>query len=111
MAMSSSGGPNPYGSKGGPAHQGKVEEVERGMKERGLKTEREFKVDTPQGEKGSRRVDVVGKNPETGAVEEMHQVGRATKGGEPVARERRALHDIERATGTRPKFTPYNPEP
>lgn len=34
-------------------------------------------------------------------------VGRANQSGTPVARERRALEDIERATGIRPVFTPY----
>ena len=35
-------------------------------------------------------------------------VGRASKSGKPVARERWALDDIERAKGTRPEFIPYN---
>lgn len=64
-------------------------------------------VETPNGEKGKRFVDVVGKN-EKGEVVEMHQVGRQTKGGEPVARERRALDDIEEAKKKRPDFHPYN---
>jgi hypothetical protein len=78
------------------------------MQDRGLDTQREYMVDTPDGEKTRRYVDVVGKDPLTGDVVEMHQVGRQTKGGLPVARERRALDDIERATGTRPQYDPYN---
>jgi hypothetical protein len=35
-------------------------------------------------------------------------VGRTTQRGQPVARERRALDDLEQATGTRPRFTPYD---
>lgn len=31
-----------------------------------------------------------------------------TKGGAPVARERKAMDDIQDATGTRPGYHPYN---
>ena len=52
-------------------------------------------------------VDVRGINPTTGEVKDI-QVGRQNKNGTPVARERRALDDIEKATGQRPIFIPYN---
>jgi hypothetical protein len=100
--------PNPHGKKGGPEHQEKVKEIERAIKERGLVAEREHPVETPGGEKKKRFVDVVGKDPATKDVREMHQVGRQTKGGRPVAREARALDDIQEATGQRPEFHPYN---
>lgn len=100
--------PNPHGRVGGPAHQGKVQEVAAGVEGRGLEASRELKVSTPGGEKGTRYVDVAGKNPQTGEVVEMHQVGRQTGSGQPVARERRAMDDIENATGKRPEFHPYN---
>ena len=64
-------------------------------------------VQTPQGSRSKRFVDVAGVEPSTGTVEEMHQVGRQTKDGQPVARERKALDDIQEATGDRPKFHPY----
>jgi len=38
----------------------------------------------------------------------MHQVGRQTKGGIPVARERRAIDDIQKATVKTVEFHPYN---
>ncbi|MFH1921037.1 MAG: hypothetical protein ABIP48_14300, partial [Planctomycetota bacterium] len=98
---------NPYGKKGGPAHQGKAADVVADVESRGLRAGTEHKVTTPGGEKGSRYVDVVGKDAQ-GNVVEMHQVGRQTKGGQPVSRERKALDDIEGATGTRPTFHPYN---
>jgi len=60
------------------------------MQERGLTTQREYKVQTPGGEKSSRYVDVVGKDAE-GNVVEMHQAGKQTQAGNPVAREKRAL--------------------
>jgi len=98
--------PNPDGSKGGPEHQGKVNEVEKDMQSRGLETEREVKVETPNGEKNYRKVDVVGTNPETGAKEQVN-VGKQNKNGTPVARERRAQKDIQNATNNDVKFIPY----
>jgi hypothetical protein len=35
-------------------------------------------------------------------------IGRSTIAGDPIARERRALEDISRATGTQPGYTPYD---
>jgi hypothetical protein len=98
--------PNPFGKKGGPAHQSKVAEVAEDVRARGLRPNFEHKVDTPGGDKGSRFVDVVGRDAE-GNVVEMHQIGRATKGGLPVSREGKALDDIQKATGMRPEFHPY----
>ncbi len=100
------GPPNPYGKKGGPAHQEKVGEVAADVESRGLEAGFEHKVETPGGAKGSRFVDVVGRDAQ-GNIVEMHQIGRQTKGGAPVTREVRALNDIERATGTPPRFHPY----
>lgn len=97
---------NPNGSKGGPEHQGKVNEVEKDMQSRGLETQREVKVETPNGEKSYRKVDVVGKDPATGAKEQVN-VGRQNKNGTPVARERRAQADIQNATKDKVKFVPY----
>ncbi len=100
-------GPNPNGRNGDATHQAKIGEVEKDMQNRGLTTKREYKIDTPEGEKSSRYVDVVGKDAE-GNVVEMHQVGKQTQSGNPVARETRALNDIEKATGNRPEFHPTN---
>jgi len=100
--------PNPYGKKGGPEHQKGVSDTIEDVESRGLIAETELKIETPNGEKKSRFVDVAGRNPETGSVDEMHQIGKRTKGGVPIARERRALDDIECATGCRPEFVPYN---
>jgi RHS repeat-associated protein len=99
--------PNPYGKAGGPAHQGKVEEVAAGVRSRGLEASTEHRVLTPDGCLSCRFVDVVGKDVK-GAVVEMHQVGRQTRAANPVAREVRALDDIQGATKTRPEFHPYN---
>lgn len=71
------------------------------------KVKTEVTVRTPSGEKSRRAVDVRGNNPTTGEYKDV-QVGRQNKNGTPVARERRALDDIEKATGKRPEFIPYN---
>jgi hypothetical protein len=99
--------PNPYGKQGGPAHQAKVQDVARDLQSRGLQPRFEYRVETPSGAKGARFVDVAGVDA-NGQVVELHQIGRQTLGGMPVAREVSAINDIEAATGIRPLFHPYN---
>ena len=77
------------------------------MQSKGMKTERESRVKTPGGNKENRYIDVKGTDPKTGEVEEV-QVGKQNKNGTPVSRERKALDDVEKATGKRPTFIPYN---
>jgi len=107
MADETGSVPNPFGKKGGPAHQGEVGKVVDEIEGRGNVAKKEYQVKTPDGEKGSRYVDVVEMTNE-GDVVEMYQVGKQTKAGNPVAREQRALDDIEKAIGRMPKFMPYN---
>ncbi len=102
------GPPNPYGKMGGPEHKAKVAQVAEEVKARSLKVKLEHYIKTPGGAKPVRYVDVVGRDANDNIVE-MHQIGRQTKAGQPVAREIEALDDIERATGIRPIFHPYNP--
>ncbi|OCA77103.1 hypothetical protein BBI01_01175 [Chryseobacterium artocarpi] len=100
--------PNPYGKNGGPLHQQKIKDVETELTAEGFtKIEKEVKVPTPDGSKSKRFIDVQGTNPKTGEVRQV-QVGKQNKNGTPVSRERKALDDIEQATGTRPEFVPYN---
>ncbi len=99
--------PNPFGKKGGLEHQAKVNEVANDVKSRGLEARKEGKIETPGGSKDTRYGDVVGKDAQ-GNVVEIHQVGRQTQGGLPVARERQAIQDIKNATGKTPEFHPYN---
>jgi len=77
-------GTNPFGKRGGLLHQAKTAEVEAAIESRGLKADA------------------------NGNIVEMHQIGRATVGNQPVARERQALNDIQNATGQRPEFHAYN---
>ncbi len=88
--------PNPYGKKGGPAHQAKVNEIFDDIERRGLEPITEYRFDTPNGAKSKRFADVVAQDPNTKRIVEVHQVGRVLKSnpGIPVARERAALSDI-----------------
>ncbi|MBC7946551.1 MAG: hypothetical protein H7Y42_01635, partial [Chitinophagaceae bacterium] len=100
--------PNPYGKRGGPAHQNKVAEVSDDLGKKGYdKIETEVQVKTPGGKKETRYVDVQGTNTTTGEVLQV-QVGKKNKDWTPVSRERQALDDIEKATKARPLFVPYN---
>jgi RHS repeat-associated protein len=99
--------PNPYGKLGGPAHRAVVNQIAAGLESRGLIPAMEFRVLTPGGAKSSRFVDVAGLDPTTGSAVEYYQVGRQTAVGQPVAREVRALNDLQRALGVRPTFVPY----
>ncbi|MGE0186549.1 MAG: RHS repeat-associated core domain-containing protein [Hyphomonadaceae bacterium] len=96
------------GRLGGPEHRAGVDRVAEDIQSRGLEPVREARVRTPEGRRESRYVDVAARDPVTGETVERHQVGRQTTGGQPVAREREALGDIEGATGQRPEFHPYN---
>jgi RHS repeat-associated protein len=102
--------PNPYGKLGGPAHQATVAELAESITARGLLPVPELRVLTPAGEKGARFIDMAARDPETLQIVEMYQVGRQTKSGLPVARERAALDDIRGALGNQSsvQFVPYN---
>jgi len=99
--------PNPNGKKGGPEHQKKVDEVTKDMEAKGMKTQKEVKVETRDGDKTKRYVDVVGTDPSTGK-KEIVQVGKQNKNGTPVSREKKAIKDIEQVEKQEVKFVPYN---
>lgn len=106
--------PNPYGSKGGLEHQAKVSEITKNIESKGLSSKTEFTIKNPV-TGTTRRADAVGIST-SGKVAEIHQVGRITQSGQPVARERRALTDIksavtklkEFAKNVKIKFTSYS---
>jgi hypothetical protein len=64
----------------------------------------ERSVITPEGKR--RFPDISTRGP--GGNPYHENVGRSISSGGPIARERRALDDIGRATGTRPGYTPYD---
>jgi RHS repeat-associated protein len=92
------------GTLGKPDHQQTADEEAAKFGEKG---QREVKVDTPGGEKGSRKIDAA--KVENGKVTEATQVIRPNKDGTAPAREVRAAKDIERATGVKPKLVPVRP--
>ncbi|MFG6488772.1 RHS repeat domain-containing protein [Roseateles sp. BYS78W] len=104
--------PNPNGSKGGPEHQEKVAERAKVLRDEGHTIENgggvkpEEIVQTPGGDKASRRPDITTTGPDGKPYRE--NIGRANKNGEPIARERRAQNDIKGATG-QCAFTAYIP--
>jgi len=91
------------GTLGKPDHQQTVKEEAEKM---GGKPE--VPVETPGGEKGSRRIDAAKKDA-NGNVTEATQVIRPNKNGTPPAREVRAANDIEKATGVKPNLVPVRP--
>jgi len=96
--------PNPWGSKGGPAHRALAREIEDDIESRGLISWRESPIRNSAGDI-VQRVDVVGLR--SAVPVEFHQVGLVTRAGHPVAREWEAFLDIYDLTGIWPEFHPY----
>jgi RHS repeat-associated protein len=94
---------NPWGRFGGPAHRATVNKLSEMLQKDGFEVTKEVKIPTPRGLKGSRYVDVVGVKKNSGETK-MYQVGERNQNGSPVAREVRAMDDIEQETGIRPQF-------
>ncbi len=98
------------GRHGGEEHREAVKERAQQLKDEGHdiiagggeKPERA--VTTPEGKR--RFPDISTRGPDGEVYHE--NVGKQTKSGEPVSRERKALQDIDRATGKKTGFTPYN---
>lgn len=63
-------------------------------------------VPTPGGCKSCRRPDITMRRPDGTIYRE--NVGRTRTSGEPATREVGALDDLDRATGERPAYTPYD---
>jgi len=105
------GPPSPNGRRGGPEHQRVVKERIEELQARGHThthggSEPEEFIKAQNGARRHRSPDITMTAPDGSTY--RANVGRATKSGKPVARERRALDDIERSKGARPDFIPYN---
>lgn len=103
--------PNRYGSRGGPAHTSTIERRIDELKRQGHEhlaggKRKEELIPTPGGCKSCPRPDITTRSPDGTIYRE--NVGRSTRNGDPVARERRALDDIGNATGQRPGYTSYD---
>jgi hypothetical protein len=101
--------PNPYGKLGGPEHKAKVKEVEGEVQKRGLIARLEVMIQLFSGKK--RYIDVGGFDPEElEEPVELHQIGRQTKSGNPVKRERDVIEDLKKNNTITPEFHAYNKE-
>ena len=95
---------NPNGKKGSDAHQNKIHAIGEDIAARGYSVVYEYRVNTGGGYKNTRYLDVYATN---GYDSFGVQVGRMTRGGLPVARERYAIFDISGA-GISTIFVRYN---
>ncbi len=78
------------------------------LKDKGFDVTNEKYIQTPNGKKRGRFVDVFGKHPKT-KEERYIQVGKENKNGTPVIRERDAIKDIEQEVkNVKVEFVPYN---
>ena len=110
--LSLSDPPSPNGSRGSKEHQEKINQRIGELQDQGMRhvaggSKPEETVRTPGGEKGSRRPDLTMEDPTDGS-RYRENVGRAKQDGQPVARERRAQDDIQKATG-QCGFSSYTP--
>ena len=90
--------------KGGPEHQGIIDEITQDLESRGYTVQPEYRVLTPGGYKNTRYLVLYATN---GYDSFGIQVGRMTKSGFPVSREQKAIIDIH-GTGIGIVFIPYN---
>jgi RHS repeat-associated protein len=95
--------PNPGGKLGGPLHRATIDDVKTYFEARGFKVDTEVYIPTPGGNKPNRYGDIVIRK---GDSQIVIQVGVSTKGGDPIARERRALEDLM-MNGWHVGFIPY----
>ena len=91
------------GTRGDANHRQTAEQEAENMNPPG---ETEVVVKTPGGKKASRKLDASNINK---GGKDMVQVIRPNKNGTAPKRERNAADDVERATGTRPRFVPVRP--
>lgn len=97
--------------KGGAAHQDKIKERIQKLKDQGYEHLNggdlpEERIPTPDGKKSYRSPDITTRAPDGSIYRE--NVGRTNADGSSVARETKALDDMENVTGQRPVYTPYD---
>ncbi len=95
--------PNPGGKLGDATTRAKTASLVRNIEARGNTATFEERVKIGNGFKRVRYVDIVERNP-SGRIVARHQIGQVNKNGLPVARERKAISDIEGATGAKVQF-------
>jgi hypothetical protein len=97
--------PNPGGKHGDATTKARTEALRQEIRSRGNTSRVEVREIIVGGHKTSRYVDVVEYNRQ-GQVVARHQIGLTNKDGTPVAREKKAISDIEKTGG--PKVTFHN---
>jgi len=100
--------PNPWGKKGCPEHREEIDKLAVEIGKTGLDFVKEFNVPTPNGKKNRRFVDIASIEKFSGDPVDFYQVGKINKSGNPPTRETEAMKDIEKETGIKPIFKPYN---
>ena len=107
---------NPYGKKGGPAHQQKTQDIKNNISAKDKSLNHSFDTekmyDTTGGHKNRRFADVVELDGD-GQIVAIYQVGKVNKNGLPVSRESKAIEDIMNSNdynGAPIYFVPYNPQ-
>ncbi len=103
--------PNPYGRRGDPGTQKRIDEIEKAIKKKHPDwkhesggTRPESNVRTDGGNKNSRGPDLIFRKPN--GRKRYYQVGRTTKKGKPVSREKKALDDLKRNKEGNTRFFP-----
>jgi hypothetical protein len=105
------GPPNPYGKHGSPRHQAHVEDEVRTMQTTyagnpDVEVRTELRVVGQDGK--VRYIDAQAVDRASGDIVDQVQVGRTNKNGTPVIRERRAMEDIDPATGFDTRYRAYD---
>ncbi len=96
--------PNPDGRKGCEKHRSLIKKIIDYFLENKITAIEEPDIDVGNGKK--RYPDIAVLN-EQGKIVEIHQVGVQTKAGNPVAREQKAINEIEKVTGIKVFFHSY----
>lgn len=97
--------PNPYGKLGSPKNREKVDEVVEEENLKGFKAIKEYLLNLFGGKKRYMDVAVLDSNDDPISY---HQIGKQTKNGLPVKRERDVIEEVYKDKGILPEFHPYN---
>ncbi len=105
------GGHNPHGKLGSPRHQAYVEDEVRSILKQyaddpSIIVRAEVRVVGHNGQ--VRYIDLQARNIKTNTIVDQVQIGRTNKNGTPVARERKNMEDIDRATGFNTRYRAYD---
>ncbi len=100
-------GRNRWGRKGSPEHQQAVEHQAERLRQSGNydQINKEYLINTPEGARRYRLVDLAGLN--QGVLQLIIEVGVGDGEGKPPKYTQEAMEDVEKATGIRALFIAY----